>query len=228
MWGVPKPAADTGRNAQGWWAGLSELWRAIREEQPLKLLRTDRVLARTMGLQLCYTMGITSLYEFAPLWMLEQAGLGSEGIAWVTALQCAAMTTASVLGGRFGGGARPRPLRDAGVMALVAATGLTALFVLPAQSGLVAIAALGVPLALYNVLMPAWLSERFAAHGQGRVMGLLSTTFFLANVIVALVGSLLALLSSRWIMLLGGLSCVAASAQLLRLAAQERSQGRRA
>ncbi len=202
-------------------SGPLHLLKAMREQQALGLLRTDAVLARLAVLQFLYTLGVTALYEFAPLWMLEQAGLDSRGIAYVTAAQCATMTLASVLAGRFGGGQRRHPLRGAAWMALVAAVGLSLLAVLPATPGLVMIAALGLPLALYNAVMPAWMSERFAAHGQGRVMGLLSTIFCLSNVLVALLGSALALLSSRWIMGLGGLTCVLAAWQLLALARSE-------
>jgi hypothetical protein len=45
-------------------------------------------------------------------------------------------------------------------------------------------------------VLPAWVSERFAAQGQGRAMGLLPTLFCIANVSGALSGGLLALL--RW------------------------------
>jgi MFS family permease len=81
--------------------------------------------------------------------------------------------------------------------------------------------AMGVPTALYNAVMPAWMSERFAEHGQGRVMGLLSTIFCVANVAVALVGGWIALLSTRWIMALGGAAAVASALLMLRLARRE-------
>ena len=83
------------------------------------------------------------------------------------------------------------------------------------------IAAMGLPPALYNAVVPAWVSERFAAHGQGRAMGLLSTVFCVANVIVALAGGWIALLSVRWIMGLGGIACIAASVLTLQLARRE-------
>lgn len=197
------------------------LLRAMREQQALGLLRQDALLRRLFWLQLCFALGCNSLYEFAPLWLLENLGLDSRGIAFVTAGQCLAMTLASVLASRLaaqGGGGGARPLRRAGAMAMLAACGLTALALLPGYPGMAVIMLLGVPLALYNALMPAWVSERFAAHGQGRVMGLLSTIFCIANVAVALGGGLLALLDVRWIMALGGLMALGAASLLLRLA----------
>lgn len=205
-------------------SGPLHLLKAMREQQALGLLRTDAVLARLAVLQFLYTLGVTALYEFAPLWMLEQAGLDSRGIAWVTAGQCAIMTLASALAGRFGTRS-PAPLQRAAQMAVLAALGLSLLAVVPGHLGLAVIMLLGAPLAFYNALLPAWMSERFATHGQGRVMGLLSTVFCLGNVITALGGGALALLSTRWIMGLGGLMCLWAALLLWRLARSESSGG---
>ena len=180
----------------------------------------DRTLGLIFGLQLAYTLALTSLYEFSPLWMLQNAHFDSRGIAFVTAGQCAAMTLTSVLAGRFGS-AGGHPLRRAAVYALVAAVCLCLMAVLPGRLGIFVIMAMGVPTAMYNAVMPAWMSERFAEHGQGRIMGLLSTIFCVANVIVALGGGWIALLSTRWIMALGGAAAVLSATLMLRLARTE-------
>ncbi len=186
----------------------------------LVLLVADRTLGVIFALQLAYTLALTSLYEFSPLWMLQNAGFGSRGIAIVTAGQCAAMTLTSALAGRFGS-TGAHPLRRAATHALVAAACLCLMAVLPGPLGILVIMAMGVPTAMYNAVMPAWMSERFAEHGQGRIMGLLSTIFCVANVIVALGGGWIALLSTRWIMALGGASAVVAALLMLRLARTE-------
>jgi MFS family permease len=93
--------------------------------------------------------------------------------------------------------------------------------VLPGRVGIFVIMAMGFPTAMYNAVMPAWMSERFAEHGQGRIMGLLSTIFCVANVIVALAGGWIALLSTRWIMAFGGLAAVVSATLMLRLARAE-------
>ena len=184
------------------------------------VLRTDRALRLIFGLQLAYTLALTTLYEFSPLWMLQNAGFGSRGIAFVTAGQCAAMTLTSMLAGRFGGG-RGHALYRAAAYALVAAVCLALLAVLPGRLGIFVIMAMGVPTAMYNAVMPAWMSERFAEHGQGRVMGLLSTIFCVSNVIVALGGGWISLVSTRWVMALGGAAAVASALLMLRLARTE-------
>jgi len=186
----------------------------------LALLRADRTLGTIFGLQLAYTLALNTLYEFSPLWMLQNAGFGSRGIAFVTAGQCGVMTLTSVLAGRFGG-TGAHPLRRAAKYGLIAAGCLALMAVLPGHLGIFVIMAMGFPTAMYNAVMPAWMSERFAEHGQGRVMGLLSTIFCVANVIVALAGGWIALLSTRWIMALGGVAGVVAAVLMLRLARTE-------
>ena len=52
-------------------------------------------------------------------------------------------------------------------------------------------------------------------------MGLLSTIFCVSNVVVALAGGWIALLSTRWIMAAGGVAAVASAMLMLRLARTE-------
>ena len=200
---------------------------ALRERNVLALLRADRTLGLIFGLQLSYTLALNTLYEFSPLWMLQNAHFGSRGIAFVTAGQCGVMTLTSVLAGRLGGSGR-HALRRAARYALIGAVCLGLMAVLPGRVGIFVIMAMGFPTAMYNAVLPAWMSERFAEHGQGRIMGLLSTIFCVSNVIVALVGGWIALLSTRWIMALGGIAAVAAAALMLRLARSETGAAARA
>ena len=200
---------------------------ALRERNVLALLRADRTLGLIFGLQLAYTLALNTLYEFSPLWMLQNAHFGSRGIAFVTAGQCGVMTLTSVLAGRLGGSGR-HPLRRAATYALIGAACLSLMAVLPGRLGIFAIMAMGFPTAMYYAVMPAWMSERFAEHGQGRVMGLLSTIFCVSNVIVALGGGWIALLSTRWIMALGGVAAVASAVLMLRLARGETGAAARA
>lgn len=179
----------------------------------------DASLRRLFALQMIYMCGVTALYEYAPLWMVTEAGFDSTGIAWITAAQCAAMLAGTALAGRLP--ALDHPLRTTALAALGGAAGLALLVVLPATPGLVAIVSLGVPLAVYNAFMPAWVSSRFAQHGQGRVMGLLTTIFCTANVVVALAGGALSLWNVRTVMALGALAAGSASWALWRWARRE-------
>jgi MFS transporter, DHA1 family, tetracycline resistance protein len=179
----------------------------------------DPALRRLFLLQMAYMCGVTALYDYAPLWCVTEAGFGPAGIAWITAVQCAAMIAGTWLAGRLP--ALDHPLRTAAIAALAGATCLGLLVVLPGAAGLATIALLGVPLAVYNAFMPAWVSSRFAAHGQGRVMGLLTTIFCFANVAVALAGGALSLWNVRAVMAMGALCAGTAAAALWQWARHE-------
>lgn len=163
----------------------------------------DPALRRLFALQLAYMCGVTALYEYAPLWCVTEAGFGPTGIAWITAAQCAGMLAGTALAGRLP--SLGHPLRGTALAAAAGAAGLALLVVLPPVPGLVTIGLLGVPLAIYSALLPAWVSSRFAHHGQGRMMGLLTTIFCFSNVAIALAGGALALWTVRSVMALGAL-----------------------
>ncbi|HJV70018.1 MFS transporter [Ideonella sp.] len=198
MIGVPAGAPPHAKAA----AGAEERHRPMTGSTLAPLMH-DPALQRLFALQMAYMCGVTALYEYAPLWCVTEAGIGPAGIAWITAVQCAAMVAGTALASRLP--ALDHPLRTTALAALAGAAGLALLVVVPATPGLVTIVALGVPLAVYNAFMPAWVSSRFARHGQGRVMGLLTTIFCFANVLVALAGGLLSLWSVRGVMALGAL-----------------------
>lgn len=190
------------------------LWRTVRDGHAFRLLGADPRLARLFWMQFAFTFGVNAFYDFYPLWLVEFAGQDSMGIAWVTAAMCSVMTLFSVFAARF----RPDDVL-AGAMhhARWVAAGLLTLTLLTGWAGVTVIVLLGLPLALYNALMPAWCSERFARYGQGSVMGLLSTAFCLASVVVSLTGGLLAVLDTRLVMLVGGMVCLGATLALGRL-----------
>jgi predicted MFS family arabinose efflux permease len=122
-------------------SGPLHLLKAMREQQSLGLLAKDHRLIPLFLFQLAYTLGINALYEFSPLWLLEVLGLGSAGIAWVTAAQCAAMTGTSLLAGRLISG--PPQLRRAGKAALLAAVCIFLLALAPGWMGVACIVGAG-------------------------------------------------------------------------------------
>jgi DHA1 family tetracycline resistance protein-like MFS transporter len=177
-------------------------WHVARNQHSFDLLRYPEMRVLFI-VQLAYTCGVTAFYEFYPLWLVEVAGYDARGIAWTTAGLCALMTVTSLV---FAGGpASVAPLRRAawyafgvaGAVALVAAGNF--------WIGMGAIILFGIPNAFYNAIMPGWCAERFGSYGQGAVMGLLSTIFCLANILMALAGSVLTLVDTRLVLLLGAL-----------------------
>lgn len=174
-------------------------WEVARGQHAFNLLRHTE-LRMLFIVQFAYTCGVTAFYEFYPLWLVEVAGYGATGIAWLTAALCGLMTLASLVAGRP---STIAPLRRAAwnASAVAAAVALVALG--NVWIGIAAIVLFGIPNAFYNAIVPGWCAERFGRFGQGAVMGLLSTTFCLANILMALIGSVLTLLDTRLILLLG-------------------------
>ena len=189
----PQPAAGH--------PGFATLMQMVRRDHALQLL-TDPALKQVFMLYLAITLGINAFYEFYPLWLVEFARFNSFQIALVTACLCLVMSISSSLLSKLAGQARP--LRQARRWALLLALGLLIQPWLPGWFGVAGLVLIGVPISMYNAVAPAYFSEQFGAQGQGRLMGLLTTTFCLGNVIIALLGSVLTLFDTRLIIVVGG------------------------
>jgi predicted MFS family arabinose efflux permease len=175
-------------------------WQVARDRHALNLLR-EPDLRSLFIITLAYTCGVTGFYEFYPLWLVEVPGYSAQGIAWTTAAMCAVMTATTIVAGRpFQG----EPLLRARLYAFAVAAIIAALAASNASFGILCIILYGIPHSFYNAIVPNYCAERFGgAHGQGAVMGLISTTFCLANIIMALAGAVLTLIDTRLILLLG-------------------------
>lgn len=186
-----KPAAGTAGN---WWT-------LARDHHAFLLLR-HAPLQTLFLIHLAYSCGVAGFYEFFPLWLVETGGYDARGIAFVNMAMCGAMTLTALFAGRTRApDARLRISSQAGAVALaILCVGLGNL-----QVGMAAIVLFGLPHAFYNATLQAWTAERFAQHGQGAVMGLLSTTFCLAHIVMAFMGALLALLDTRLALVAGAL-----------------------
>ncbi len=174
-------------------------WQVARHRHAFNLLR-EPDLRGLFIVQLAYTCGVTAFYEFYPLWLVEVPQLDARGIAWVTAGMCSVMMLTTAFVGRSW---PHEPLLRARRVAFGTAFMIALLAASNAWLGIAAILLFGVPHACYNAIVPNWCAERFGAHGHGAVMGLISTTFCLANILMALAGSVLTLFDTRLILLLG-------------------------
>lgn len=189
---VPRQSPSHIAATTGW-------WHVVQNQHALKLLKHPELLA-LFYIQLALTCGITAFYEFYPLWLVEVAGFNAQGIAWTTAALCGVMAVASIFAGRIH---RQEPLKTASMFAVLIAATIATVGLGNATIGIVAIVLFGIPNAGYSAMMPAWSAERFGHLGQGAVMGLLSTIFCLANILMALAGAVLTLIDTRLILLLG-------------------------
>lgn len=184
---------------QGALQAAGSWWRVAREGHALNLVRHGE-LRQLFILHLAMTCGITAFYEFYPLWLVEVAHYDAQGIAAANVGLCGVMTLAAVMAGRA---ADAPPMRRAGRHALALAVAVGSLGLGHLWLGLVGIVLFGIPNAFYNNTVQHWAAGRFGSHGQGAVMGLLSTTFCLANILMALAGSVLTLIDTRLILVLG-------------------------
>jgi MFS family permease len=192
------------REAAGSW------WSVARDRHAFNLLRHDG-LRKLFVVQLAYTCGVTAFYEFYPLWLVEVGGFGTRGISLINMGMCAVLTLSAAFAG---GPSNLDPLRRASGHAVLAALAIAAVGMGNLWIGLAGIMLFGLPHAFYNATTQAWAADTFGSHGQGSVMGLLSTTFCFANIVMALAGAVLTLLDTRLILVVGAALSVWAASRM--------------
>ncbi len=175
-------------------------WMVARERHALTLLR-HAPLRTLFSVHFAYACGVAAFYEFFPLWLVDVGSYDVRQIAFVNMGMCALMTFAALFAGRA---SSTDPRRRASVQAGLAALAILAVGFGSLGVGLVAIVLFGLPHAYYNATVQGWAADQFAGYGQGAVMGLLSTTFCLANIVMALVGGVMALFDTRIVLVVGG------------------------
>jgi MFS family permease len=181
-------------------AHWKNLWSVAREKHAFNLLRHEG-LRSLFGVQLAYTCGVTAFYEFYPLWLVEVGHYDTRAIALVNVGMCGLMTFTALFAGRQ---SRVEPMRRAAFLATAVALAIASLGTGKLWIGLAGIMLFGMPHAFYNAVIQAWAADRFGGgHGQGAVMGLLSTTFCLANILMAAAGAVLTLVDTRLVLVAG-------------------------
>lgn len=175
-------------------------------ENSLTLLK-DLSIRRAFYSYLFLSFGLNAFYEFYPLWLAEYHAFDSLDIGLITMLQTSFMILmASLLNNSL----KQRLGIKRGIRASVGILALS-LAILPFSQGMsmwVLFAIQGVVIALYNALYTLFMSDTYGNKQQGKVMGLMTTTFCLANVLVALIGSLVSVLDTLWVFWLGSASLV--------------------
>lgn len=176
----------------------------------LALLRHPKIRA-FFGLYLMLMLSVNGFYEFYPVWLVEQRHFSSIEIAWATVLLTSIMIlVATLLNMKL---KRRLGLARAGIVGMTLFS--LPLMLLPLSQGqyVLPFVLMGAGIALYNAMLPSYLAERGGAYGQGILMGLMATTFFLGNVIMALVGSALAIWDTRLVLSLSGVLGMVATLQ---------------
>jgi len=173
-------------------------------------LLTNNKIRRIFLIYLLATLGLNAYYEFYPVWLVEKFAFSSVDIGYITVVLTLFMTITSVffvkqlkflLGLKFGA------IAGMVLMALLFSLHL----VLSSTSVWPIYAVTGIAIAIFNGLLPVYISEQYADIEQGQLMGLITTTFSVANVLMALIGSALALLGAHWAILFGAVLLIIAS-----------------
>ncbi|NTS77286.1 MFS transporter [Catenovulum sp. SM1970] len=183
-------------------ASLVLLRSKIITHNSFRLLK-ERPIRRVFIIYLLLAMGINSLYEYYPLWLVTDFAASSMQIGIATAVLTLFMIISSAFAVTYW-----KHRLGLATGAMIAMFGLTASLFSYGLYDYSSLLWIGFPItgcfiALVNGMMPVYFSERFGEFGQGRIMGLLTSTFCLANVVMALLGGIIALLSPLYSIFFG-------------------------
>ena len=202
---APQPPAQASNDQQA----SGSLWQSMRDTNSLGLIRV-RALRPLLLYHLLYTLGLNAFYEFYPLWLVERFGFDSVQIGWATVVITAAMIVSSIYAVTYVE-TRLTPMGTIRVGSLILALGFMCLPLVSPQTLHAGLGFCGAVIALTNGVFPSYMANRFESHGLGRVQGLLTTNFCIANVIAALLGSVIALAGTGWSLFTGGVLCLLGS-----------------
>ena len=181
---------------------------AIIDENSFRLLKHQEVRPIFI-FYFIYALGNNTFYEFYPVWFVEIHQFTSDKIAWITVIMTGAMVLSSVFITsaivQFFGNFKTltTSVFVLGILMIIQPfIELDTIYVL--------FAIIGFLIALNNTVTPTYMSERFGHYGQGKVMGLQTSIFCLTNVIVAILGSVIAVLSIQATMIMSGLLILSA------------------
>jgi MFS family permease len=201
--GAALAAAALAREAAA--PGTGERWWAVARERHAFTLLRHAPLRALFFVHFAYACGVAAFYEFFPLWLVDVGRYDVRQIAFVNMGMCALMSFAALFAGRA---SSREPQHRASLQAGLAALAILTVGVGNLGAGLAAIVLFGLPHAYYDATVQGWAADRFAGFGQGALMGLLSATFCLANIVMALAGGVLALFDTRLVLIVGGAMAV--------------------
>ncbi|SEL26458.1 Predicted arabinose efflux permease, MFS family [Colwellia chukchiensis] len=186
------------------WSQEQIKFRQLFSSQNSFALLSNSKIRRIFSIYLLATLGLNAYYEFYPVWLVERFAFSSAAIGYITVLLTLFMIFTSVfmvkkLNYLLG-------LKNGATLGMVLMALLFVIHPLLSSSTIWPVyGAIGVAIAIFNGLLPVYISEQYADIEQGQLMGLITTVFSLASVIMALVGSALALFGAHWAIIFGAL-----------------------
>ncbi|WP_438863036.1 MFS transporter [Neptunicella sp.] len=183
--------------------GPTRLFTKIRQQNSFGLLKFP-LIRHVFWIYLLIMLGLNGLYEFMPVWLVDQFQFNSLQIGWANAIFTMLMVITSAL-------IVERVKQRLGLLPTILC-GITSLSILmlcvfwiPLKYLYLYVALMGIANALYNGLLPVFITDTFSQQNQGRLLGLLSSIFCLANMLFALLGGAISLLGAQWSMFTGGI-----------------------
>ncbi len=180
----------------------------LKQQNAFGLLKDKRIWP-IFGFYFLYTLGLNAFYEFYPVWFVDQFSATPKMIAHCTVFLTAAMIIVSVF-------FVPKVQSHWGEVKamLIGATLLSLLLWVQPFTGMEQVkwifVMIGGAIAIGNSMVPTFLSTAFGHLGQGKVMGLQTSTFCISNFIIALIGGPLTIISATYTLLFGGVLVAAA------------------
>jgi len=187
----------------------SSIYRIFSQQNSFVLLKNKSLLI-VFSAYFLATLGLNAYYEFYPLFLTEQFEFTAKSIGLITVVVTSFMIISSIF-------VVKKIKRQIGLIkgSMLGLALLTVcLFIhnmIPEQWLWPFYGVFGFCIAIFNGFIPVYISEKFNHLGQGQLMGLVTTTFSLANVIMALVGSAIAIISTTWAITLGAVLCLLAT-----------------
>ena len=172
------------------------IWESAYKENSLRLV-AQPWMRKLFFIYFFYALAMNLFYEFYPVWLVDTQSYDALGIGLATTNMTIFMTLTSIflvtIVQRKFGLLRPMTRAILGLSLM--------LFLVPFTSGvstLIIFSLTGILVATFNGLLPVYISENQSGKKNGAAMGLLTTTFCIANVFAAIFGGLLLQLSSHW------------------------------
>ncbi|GLP94828.1 MFS transporter [Paraferrimonas sedimenticola] len=160
----------------------------IKHSRSSLTLLKEGPIASFFVLYLALTTGVCIYYEFYPLWLVVKLDYTSVDISWATVWLTLVMIACALwLSPRL-----PRWYSSAqssllGMVGLGLA--LLANYIAPADTYWLWFALIGASIAIYNTHLPLYMAQTYPDKGQGALMGLMTTTFCLGNIVAAAIGT---------------------------------------
>ena len=142
-----------------------------------------------------YSLGTNAFYEFYPLWLVEVLLFNSLDIAWTTLLLTSGMLIISIwFAGKIANVLGDKNTVLSGHILLASAIAITTFLDEPWVFFSLLLAGATIP--VINVTFTAMLSQNFGQLGEGKMMGLQITIFYFSNLLIALIGGVISMISA--------------------------------